>query len=78
MVVSFDSRLLVTWVKRDTIFLEGMLCTGEKCPGRYSPYLLGLSFFNKGGLYGIYSLLSNGITLVAVFPLHYVEEEIIK
>ena len=27
---------------------------------------------------GISSLLSDGITLVAVFPLHYVDEEIIK
>ena len=77
-VVLFDSCLLFPWVKGAPKFLKGLLRVCEKFPGKFSPFLLVSYFFCEEDLQGLSSLLSYGITSVAVLPLHSVEEYRIK
>ena len=41
----------------------------KRCPGKSSPCLLFLSYFDKKGFWGIYFLLSDGISLVSFFTI---------
>ena len=70
---SYDSFL-----KMAPEFLEGMLHDVEQRPGKYSPCLIVSSFRDKEGIHELSLLLSDRLTFVSVFSLHYVEDEIIK
>ena len=73
-----DFFLLFPFVQEAQKLLEGLLRTCEQFPWRSSPCLHVLYFCNKEGLHGISSLISYVLTLVAVFLLSYVEEDIIE
>ena len=57
--------------------LERLICDCDRFPGEYYLWLLFLSFCDKEGFSGMSSLLSKGISSVAVF-YYYLDEDIIK
>ena len=69
MVILWDSFPLVTWAKGDPNFLEVLIRNYKQCLGKSSPYLLVLLFHDEEYLEGISSLLSDGISFVAIFNL---------
>ena len=77
-VVSRDFRFLFSCVEGAPKFLEGLFRSCEWCPVISSTCLIFSLFCNIEGLDELYSLLSDRISLVAVFSLNYVAEERIK
>ena len=67
-----------SFLKRAPKVLEGMIHDGEWCMGKYPPWLLVPLSSEVEGIDVISYLSSYRLTLVADFPLHSTEEEIIK
>ena len=68
-VVFWYSHPLVPCVKGDPKLSEVLICNCDWCPRKYSPCLLVLLLCDEEGLSRLYSLLSEGISCVAVFTL---------
>ena len=64
--------ILVPWFPSDKgapKFLEVLLCSCNRCTGKYYPCLLFVLSLDKEGINGLSYLLPNRISFVSVFPL---------
>ena len=61
-----------------SFYMDVMLRDCKQCTGKFYTFFIGLSLCEKYHFEKLSSLLSNGISFVAFFPLNYVYEDIIQ